>query len=89
MYQWDEAKRRENLRKHGVDFSIVEAFEWLNSIASEDTSERYGEPRYISIGPIGAKLYVLVWTERPGNIIRVISLREANKLERKRHEEEF
>ena len=88
MYEWDEAKRRENLRRHGVDFAIVEGFEWLNSIASEDTSERYGEPRFISIGPIGTQLYVLVWTERT-DAIRVISLRKANRLERRRHEEEF
>lgn len=88
MYEWDEVKRRENIRKHGVDFAIVEGFDWLNSIASEDTSAR-GEPRYISIGPIGDKLYVLVWTEREGDVVRVISLREANRLERKRHEEEL
>jgi hypothetical protein len=46
MYEWDEAKRQENLRKHGVDFSIVDGFDWLSSIASEDVSERYGEPLY-------------------------------------------
>ena len=89
MYVWDEAKRRENLRKHGVDFAIVEGFDWLNSIASEDTSERYGEQRYVSIGPIGKKIYVLVWTERSDDVIRVISLRDANTIERKRHEEEL
>jgi len=89
MYEWDETKRTDNRRKHGVDFAIVEGFDWLHSIASEDTSERYGEGRYISIGPIGAKLHVLVWTERPGGVIRVISLRKANKTERSRHEEEF
>jgi hypothetical protein len=89
MYEWDEAKRRENLRKHGVDFAAVEEFDWLHSIASEDESERYGEQRFISIGPIGLELYVLVWTERPGGVVRVISLREADKRERKRHAEEF
>ena len=89
MYEWDEAKRAENKRKHGVDFAIVEDFDWLNSIASEDASARFGEPRYISIGPIGAKLYVLIWTDRPGEVTRVISLREANRLERKYYEKEL
>lgn len=36
MYEWDEAKRRETLRKHGVDFAIVERFDWEHSIADED-----------------------------------------------------
>jgi uncharacterized DUF497 family protein len=88
MYEWDEAKRRENLRKHDVDFAIVEAFDWLQSIADEDDTAE-GEPRFIAIGPIGAKLYVLVWTPRGDDIVRVISLRKATRTERKRHEEEF
>jgi uncharacterized DUF497 family protein len=88
MFEWDETKRAENLRKHGVDFAIVEGFDWEHSIAAEDSSERYGEPRFISIGPIGAKLYVLIWTERD-DVIRVISLRRATRTERRRHEDEF
>jgi hypothetical protein len=88
VYEWDEEKRRWNLRKHGVDFAIVEGFDWEYSIADEDDGAE-GEPRFISIGPVGAKLYVLVWTPRGEDIVRVISLRPANKIERKRYEEEF
>lgn len=88
MYEWDKAKRQANLRKHGVDFSLVDRFEWEYSISTEDKSERHGEQRMISIGPIGLRLHVLVWTSR-GETVRIISLRLANKLERKRHEKEF
>ena len=88
MYEWDEAKRQANLQKHGVDFSLVDRFEWEYSISTEDKSERHGEQRMISIGPIGLRLHVLVWTSR-GETVRIISLRLANKLERKRHEKEF
>lgn len=88
MYEWDEAKRQANLQKHGVDFSTVDRFEWEYSISTEDKSERHGEQRMISIGPIGLRLHVLVWTSR-GETVRIISLRLANKLERKRHEKEF
>ena len=28
MYEWDEAKRRSNISKHGVDFTAMNAFEW-------------------------------------------------------------
>lgn len=41
-----------------------------------------------SIGPIGLRLYVLVWTPR-GDSVRVISLRLADKREIKWHEKEF
>ena len=64
MYEWDEAKRLVNLRKHGVDFEMVEGFEWQRSITYEDTLKGYGEQRQISIGPVGLTLYVLIWTER-------------------------
>lgn len=88
MYEWDEAKRQANLRKHGVDFALVEQFEWEYSISAEDVVERHGEQRMISIGPIGLRLHVLVWTSRE-DAVRVISLRLANRQERKWHEKEF
>ena len=88
MYEWDEAKRQANLRKHGVDFEQVEGFSWEYSISSEDSLPTHGEQRMVTIGPIGLRLYVLVWTSR-GDIIRVISLRPATRQERKRHEQEY
>jgi len=88
VYEWDEAKRLANQRKHGVDFAMVEQFEWEYSVSAEDVVEHYGEQRMTSIGPIGLRLYVLVWTPR-GDSVRVISLRLANKQERRWHEKEF
>jgi uncharacterized DUF497 family protein len=32
VYEWDEAKRLANQRKHGVDFSSVEAFDWDQAV---------------------------------------------------------
>ena len=89
MYEWDEAKRRENLRKHGIDFALVEAFEWESAIVFEDTRERYLEQRWVAFAPIGAKLYALVFSVRGEDVTRVISLREATKRERKRYAEEI
>jgi len=88
VYEWDEAKRQANLRKHGGDFAAVEGFLWEYSISSEDRSTGYGEQRMVSIGPIGLRVFVLVWTPR-GDVVRVISLRPADGPERKRHEKEF
>lgn len=53
MYEWDEAKRRENLRKHGVDFAVVEGFAWEQAIIFEDLRERYLELRWSSSVPSG------------------------------------
>jgi len=35
-FEWDEAKRFGNLRKHGVDFARVEAFEWGTIVEVQD-----------------------------------------------------
>jgi uncharacterized DUF497 family protein len=45
MYEWDETKRAENRRKHGVDFAIVEGFDWDKANVFEDLRERYLERR--------------------------------------------
>jgi len=89
MYEWDEAKREENRRKHGVDFAIVQDFRWENAITFEDLREDYGEQRWVAFGPIGDRLYALVFTERPNDVTRVISLREATKRERKLYVQEI
>lgn len=47
----------------------------------------YGEDRWIGIGFLGNGVAVVVWTERQGNVIRIISARRANRYERKRFEQ--
>jgi uncharacterized protein len=88
VYEWDEDKRSQNLRKHGVDFAIVEGFDWENSLIFEDTREAYLEPRWVGFGPIGDRLFALVFTMR-GDITRVISLREATRRERRLYVQEI
>jgi uncharacterized protein len=84
-YQWDEAKRASNLRKHQVDFALIEKFDWDSALTREDTRQDYHEARYVSVGLIDARLYVAVWTAR-GNACRLISLRKANDREVKFYE---
>lgn len=57
MITWDEAKRRSNLAKHGVDLALAEQFDWESAIFEEDDSEAYGEQREIATGWIGEGLY--------------------------------
>lgn len=77
-YEWDETKRQENLRKHGVDFAdAVAVLEDPFNVTLEDDNEH--EARYITLGAsaIGNVLYV-VWTERGSDIVRIISARRAS-----------
>jgi uncharacterized DUF497 family protein len=59
---WDEAKRRHNLSKHGVDLAVAARFNFHTAVIREDDSERSGEPRDIAIGWIDDTLYVYVYT---------------------------
>ncbi len=80
-FEWDEAKRIPNLRKHCVNFAPAEAFDWETAQELEDRRHNYGERRWIAHGRIGHKLHVLIYTRRGGRI-RVISLREASRREK-------
>ena len=80
MYEWDETKRTKNLANHGVDFALIEAFDWEQAVVEKDERRDYAEDRYRALGRIGGRLYAAVFTIRLGNI-RVISLRKANKRE--------
>lgn len=84
MITWDEAKRQINLAKHGIEFSQVALFDWERSVVTQDRRQEYGEVREIAFGPIGLRLYALVFTRRGANL-HVISLRKANAREHRRY----
>lgn len=78
---WDEAKRRTNLAKHGLDFA--QAGEVLDSRYRLDIESRRGdEARTLSVSYVLGVLAVLtvVHTERDG-AARVISFRRASRRE--------
>ncbi len=52
QFEWDEAKRRANIIKHGVDFvDAPEMFTGLNPMLVKlDTREDYQEDRFIGVG---------------------------------------
>ncbi|BAZ12131.1 hypothetical protein NIES4071_39590 [Calothrix sp. NIES-4071] len=87
LFEWDEAKNLENIRKHKIDFANVP--QMFNGSMLTELDERfdYGEDRWIGIGFLGNGVAVVVWTERRENLIRIISARKANRYERQRFEE--
>jgi uncharacterized DUF497 family protein len=80
QFEWDEAKRFGNMRKHGVDFARVEAFEWGTIVEVQDQRRPYGETRWQALGMIDERLHMLIYARRNGRI-RVISLRKASDME--------
>jgi len=87
-YQWDETKRRQNVRKHGFDFQ--DAHEIFNGpmLVRLDTRVDYGEDRWIGIGILRSVIVVVVYAEDIENqVTRIISLRKALNYERERLEE--
>jgi uncharacterized DUF497 family protein len=77
MFTWDEAKRRTNLRKHGIDF--VDAPR-IFTFTAEDDREAYGERRFLTLGLLEDQVVSVTHTERCDEV-RIISARKATKYE--------
>lgn len=88
-FEWDEKKNRENIRKHGFDFS--DAWEIFQGplVSDLDLLTDYGEDRWIVIGLLGSRTAVVTFVMRGTQTIRIISLRKASRHERKKFEEEI
>lgn len=80
QYEWDEQKRLANFIRHKIDFADAVNFEWDTAIETLDDRFDYGEERWVALGFIDGRLYVMVYAFRSPNI-RIISLRKANKRE--------
>ena len=79
-FEWDEAKRRANLRKHGIDFvGIEQVFEGTTVTISDDRFD-YGENRFITFGLLEGRVVTIAHTETD-RLIRIISVRRATKHE--------
>lgn len=87
QFEWDERKNQINVLKHGIDFA--DALDVFNHpvLTSADRREDYGEERWLALGWMKATMAVVVYVERYGSIIRIVSARKATKREAKRYEQ--
>ncbi len=86
VYSWDEGKRQQNLSKHGLDF--LDADLVLESpYRLEIDSERSGERRRQVFAYVFEVLMVLAVVYLPGDTLRIISFRPANRREREMYHE--
>jgi uncharacterized DUF497 family protein len=60
-FEWDEAKNRANIRKHGFDFADAEEMFRGVLVVDPDTRRDYGEPRWTGLGIVGGRLAHVVF----------------------------
>ena len=80
MFTWDEAKRQENLEKHGIDFVDAEIMFAGYTITAEDIREAYGEQRFLTLGLLHGEIVSVTHTPREDDD-HIISIRKATKHE--------
>jgi uncharacterized protein len=79
-FEWDEAKRRANIRKHGIDFIGIETVFAGETVTIRDDRYDYPETRFISLGAFHGRVVVIAPTETD-EAIRIISIRRATRNE--------
>jgi uncharacterized protein len=86
-FQWDTAKAKENLRKHGVSFEeAVSAFDDPLALTIDDESHSFDERRFITIGESKVGRLILVCHTIGEENVRIISARTPTRGERKDYE---
>ncbi|PYS67218.1 MAG: hypothetical protein DMF73_19855 [Acidobacteria bacterium] len=87
-FEWDEAKRQLNLRRHRIDFvDAVEVFQ-VETVTVIDDRYEYGEMRFLTLGLVNGIVVAVSHTET-SDVIRIISARKAQKDEEIRYFKEI
>jgi uncharacterized protein len=86
-FEWDEAKNRSNIKKHGFDFADAAELFGSPLLTQPDAREDYGEERWVGLGTVHGRVAVIVFSPRGPNVVRVISIRKASREERKEYEQ--
>lgn len=83
-FDWDESKNAANQKKHGVSFEQARSlFEsGVDFLELFDEAHSESEERFLAIGPIPGGIVLVVWTEEPEGVVRIIGARWATNRER-------
>jgi uncharacterized DUF497 family protein len=79
-FEWDEAKRRANIRRHGFDFADAEKVFTGETATFLDGRFNYGETRFLTYGLVNGRAVAIAHTEED-DVTRIISFRRALKNE--------
>ncbi|GBR72802.1 hypothetical protein NO1_0269 [Candidatus Termititenax aidoneus] len=84
-FEWDENKRAENVRKHGLDFPLAEYVLSDPKVATHiDNRKEYKEIRHLAYGLCFGDVLCLCYTMRQ-DVYRIISLRYTHDKERSKY----
>ena len=87
-FEWDENKNRANRKRHGVSFEEGQTvFLDDNALLIDDPDHSVDEVRFVLLG-LSSRLRALVvchCVRQAGNVIRIISVRKADRSERSRY----
>ena len=78
--EWDDAKNRANVAKHGLNFQDAERVLNGACITFMDDRFDYGEERFVSLGLLESRVMVIAHSPR-GDRERIISMRKPNRRE--------
>jgi len=82
-FEWDEAKSRSNLAKHGIDFPTAAAV-FVGPLLTV-RSAFVDEERLLAIGEVNGRAVTVIYTLRDDRI-RIISARRARCDERRQYQ---
>jgi uncharacterized DUF497 family protein len=85
-FEWDEAKREANERKHGIDFNTATKVFLDPYFVEFDQWDASGELRFNAIGVVDGRMLFVTYTMR-GKVTRIISARGAEPHEKRKYHE--
>jgi uncharacterized DUF497 family protein len=85
-FEWDHAKNRKNLAKHGLSFGDAGQVLAGPCVTFEDDRFDYGEERLIALGLLAGRLVVIAHSPRD-EATRIISMRKGNRREQEIYQE--
>lgn len=86
-FEWDDEKALSNIEKHGVSFGeATEVFYDPNALEDYDVDHSTEEVRFFIIGLSSRRLLYVIYAERKGDLVRIISARRADRAEQEIYE---
>lgn len=87
-FEWDDKKNEANLKKHKISFNEA-VLVFYDPFAQIEESTKAEEQRLTIIGSIEKGVVFVVYIEKKGSSVRIISARKAKKKERKFYETQW
>jgi uncharacterized protein len=80
QFEWNDSKHAKTLRERGIGFDDGARIFGGRVVIWQDTRRDYGEERFRAVGETEGVVLHVVYTLR-GEIVRIISVRRANRKE--------